>query len=97
MQKIFDFLYRLWLSFVDFVNDFFLFIVDALLGLAVAVIGGLGAMFQALDVTQYITALPPEVLNIISLIGFGEAMGIIATAGAIRITLQLIPFVRLGS
>ena len=41
--------------------------------------------------------LPAELINILGLLGFAEAMGIIATAITIRIGLQLIPFTRLGS
>lgn len=41
--------------------------------------------------------LPAEMINILMLLGFGEAMGIIGAALLIRMGLQLIPFVRLGS
>jgi len=41
--------------------------------------------------------LPAEILNILMLLGFGEAMVIIGSALLIRFGLQLIPFVRLGS
>lgn len=41
--------------------------------------------------------LPPELVNVLGLVGFGQAMGIIGTALVIRFVLQLIPFVRLGS
>ena len=41
--------------------------------------------------------LPAEVLNIMGLIGVGTAITIITTAIVIRLVLQLIPFVRLGS
>lgn len=43
------------------------------------------------------SAVPADVLNIMGLIGFGYAMGIIVTAIGIRLVLQLIPFTRLGS
>lgn len=42
-------------------------------------------------------ALPAEILNILGLVGVGEAAGIIVTAIGIRLVLQLIPFTRLGS
>lgn len=42
-------------------------------------------------------ALPGEVLNILALLGVGTAIGIISAAIGIRLVLQLIPFVRLGS
>ena len=43
------------------------------------------------------SGLPSEILNMLGLIGFGQAMGIIGAAIAVRLVLQLIPFVRLGS
>ena len=42
-------------------------------------------------------SLPAELLNILGLLGVGTAISIIASAIAIRLVLQLIPFVRLGS
>lgn len=41
--------------------------------------------------------LPAEIINILGLIGVGEASAIIVTAIGIRLILQLIPFTRLGS
>lgn len=41
--------------------------------------------------------LPAEMVNILGLLGFAEAMGIIGTALTIRILMQLVPFTRLGS
>lgn len=96
-EGIKEFFLRLWLSFIDFMEDFFLWLFDITLDLVVIIFTAFGHLFQALDVTQYISAIPPDVANIISLIGLGEAMGIILTAGTIRIVMQLIPFVRLGS
>lgn len=42
-------------------------------------------------------SLPAEVLNILALLGVGTAISIISAAIVIRLLLQLIPFVRLGS
>lgn len=42
-------------------------------------------------------SLPSEVMNVLGLLGAGEAVGIIVTAIGIRLALQLIPFTRLGS
>lgn len=41
--------------------------------------------------------LPGEIMNVLALLGVGTAITIILTAIAIRLGLQLIPFVRLGS
>lgn len=43
------------------------------------------------------SSLPSQVLNVIGLIGLGDCFAIIAAAIGIRLVLQLIPFVRLGS
>ncbi|NJD23895.1 MAG: DUF2523 domain-containing protein [Betaproteobacteria bacterium] len=43
------------------------------------------------------SSLPAEMLNILGLIGFGQCMAVIGAAILIRLGLQLIPFVRLGS
>lgn len=41
--------------------------------------------------------LPANIMNILSLLHVGQAIGIITAAILIRLALQLIPFVRLGS
>jgi hypothetical protein len=97
MQGIIDFFYSLWLSFVDWGEDMLLRALDVFMSVGIIILDGVAYLFQAIDVTQYISALPPNVVNVLQLCGFGEAMGVIITAGTIRLTLQLIPFVRLGS
>ena len=42
-------------------------------------------------------ALPAEIMNVLSLLGIGTITSIIVAAITIRMVLQLIPFVRLGS
>lgn len=62
-----------------------------------------GTAIEALDLsglTQYTSAwagLPAELMNVLGLIGLAEGLGIIAAAALIRLTMQVIPFVRLGS
>lgn len=41
--------------------------------------------------------LPAEIVNVLGLLGVGEASVIIITAIGVRLVLQLIPFTRLGS
>ena len=41
--------------------------------------------------------LPAELLNILGLLGVGQAAAVIVAAIGIRLVLQLIPFTRLGS
>jgi hypothetical protein len=79
----------------DFVKDAFSWFFEQLLSLAVSA-------FQAIDVsavsglTSY-GSIPGEVMNILGLLGLGQAISIISAAIVIRLGLQLIPFVRLGS
>lgn len=43
------------------------------------------------------SGLPPQTIEVIQAIGLSTAVGIVITAIGIRLLLQLIPFVRLGS
>ncbi|MNR09819.1 hypothetical protein D3C85_1260400 [compost metagenome] len=58
---------------------------------------------QAVDLTPVTSSLqswgtlPGEILNILGLLGVGQAAAIIVAAIGIRLVLQLIPFTRLGS
>lgn len=79
----------------DFVIDAVCFVLDKVLQVAVDMIAALDV--SKLQLSSAWGSLPAEVSNIIGLIGLGECMGIIAAAILIRLTLQLIPFTRLGS
>ena len=91
---------KLWLAiFVaawDLLRDALTWPVEQLFDLA-------NAAMSALDLSGLTQAaqswgtLPGEVINILGLLGVGEAAAIIAAAIGIRLVLQLIPFVRLGS
>ena len=54
-------------------------------------LGGLSGSLQGWG------SVPADVMNILGLLGVGQALGIIGAAIGIRFALQLIPFVRLGS
>ena len=96
-KAITDFFKIMLLTALDMLKDLFFFIFDALMTLMVALLSGLGSLFSALNFTNVLDGMPSEVLNIIGLIGLGQCMAFIVTALIIRITLQLIPFTRLGS
>lgn len=78
------------------VTDVVCWALDGILGVAVS-------MAYAVDVSGFAGslnawgALPGEVLNVLGLLGAGEAIAIILSAIGIRLVLQLIPFTRLGS
>jgi hypothetical protein len=99
------FLIPLWLlnlilvifnSVLVMLKDLFYWLVEALMYLALSAL----ASFDLSAITPYLqsfNSLNSEILNVLGLIGFGECMVIISTALLIRLALQLIPFVRLGS
>jgi len=89
VQKVFS---SLWLM----LKDFFIFIIDQLLSLSETILGSVDLS----DITQHFgifQQIPESLLNILGLVGFAQCMVIIGAAIIVRILLQLIPFVRLGS
>lgn len=80
----------------DMLSDLICWGFDGLLGIAVTAINavdlsGLNGAFGAWS------QLPPEMLNVMGLMGLGAASAIVVAALGIRLLLQLIPFTRLGS
>ena len=76
-------------------KDFFLYCLDSLLSLVTGLLSGLDSLFNALDVTQYISMIPDQTMNVMQLVGISTCSSMITTAILIRLTLKLIPFVRL--
>lgn len=106
-QDFVDFLYSLFIALFqklesvvftifDMLKDFFFWLVDTLLTFAISLLNAI-SFPVTWNPSQYISALPPEVKNMLGLIGLQEAFSIIVSAILIRLALQLIPFVRLGS
>lgn len=87
----------LLLTLLDLLKDAMYFLLEMLLEVVQAILNGMGSLFDAINFAQYISAIPPDVSNIMGLIGLGQAMTMIVAAISIRVVLQLIPFVRLGS
>ncbi len=92
-----DFLWSLALSFAVLISDVLLAILDGLMTACIAVLDSFTYVFESMDVMQYIQQLPPVVLQVMSLCGINYAMTVLMSALLIRLMLQLIPFVRLGS
>lgn len=83
-------------SFWDILRDIPAWILEQLMGIISSSMGAIDvSSMQSLG--SWWSAVPADVLNIMGLIGFGYAMGIIVSAIGIRLVLQLIPFTRLGS
>jgi hypothetical protein len=80
----------------DFIRDAFAWVFEEVCKVAIAAVGAIDVSGLS-GAAGWWGSVPAEVLNIAGLVGIGEALGIIFAAILIRITLQLIPFVRLGS
>lgn len=80
----------------DLLSDLACWVFDGLLGIVVTAMA-------AIDLSELNGAfgawsqLPPELLNVMGLLGVGAASAIIVAAIGVRLLLQLIPFTRLGS
>lgn len=78
-------------------KDAMLFIFEQMLILITFILDGMAALFSGLDITSYMSGIPSGTAWVLSQIGIGQALSMIIAAITIRFTLQLIPFVRLGS
>ena len=94
---ILDMLKTLAYTLLTMIKDALMFIFEQILLLMTFLLDAMGDLFSALDITQYLSGIPPEVAWVMQQIGLGQALAMIITAITIRITLQLIPFTRLGS
>lgn len=82
------------LSFL--LKDAFTWVFESVIGVAVSGVSSIDVS----SITPYVSGagnLPVQILNVLSLLGVAQAVSIITAALLIRMTLQLIPFVRLGS
>lgn len=97
VQAILDFFYALFLSLVDLLKDLLFFVLETLFTIVIALVSLVGNGFESLNPLQYFSAIPDETKAFMAMAGFNECMSILVGAISIRIILQLIPFVRLGS
>ena len=79
----------------DMVKDAFAWLVEQILDVVISAISAIDV--SGLESVQGWGELPSEILNVLGLLGIGAASGVIVAAIGIRLVLQLIPFVRLGS
>jgi len=86
-----------FVSLWDMVKDAFSWLFDQVLSVAVAAVGAIDVSALSGAATGGWSSLSSELLNILILLGVGTAIKIVASAIAVRMALQLIPFVRLGS
>lgn len=78
-------------------TDLGAWVFDQLLTVVETVLDSFTIDFSIFNPAQYISGLPPELVNIMGLCRIGESLGIIAAAVGIKVLLQLVPFTRLGS
>lgn len=81
---------------LDMLKDLFYFIFETVMDVGIELLNGIGLLLN-FDPQTYFSAIPANVANILGLIGLGECLAIISSAIVVRIMLQMIPFVRLGS
>lgn len=79
----------------NILTDLFCWVLEQLLKVVTAAVGVID--FAGMTTYAQGSTLPGELLNILGLLGVGTCIAIISSAIAIRLGLQLIPFVRLGS
>ncbi|MDO6499244.1 DUF2523 family protein [Photobacterium sanguinicancri] len=87
----------LLLSVFDMLSDFVCLVFEVIFNAVVGLVQAMGDVFGSFSLLQYLSMLPDGMLNVMALVGANEASAIIVSAVFIRVTLQLIPFVRLGS
>lgn len=85
------------LTLWDMFTDLLLMVVDLFMSVGLYALEGMSQTLELVNITNYINGMPTEVLGIVNAIGLGEAIGMIMAAGTVRLLMQLIPFVRLGS
>ena len=83
----------LWAMF----GDLLCLLLEKILDMVTYILSGFEFDLSMFNLQSYFSALPPEVTNMIGLIGLSQALAIIITAIGIKIALQLVPFTRLGS
>lgn len=79
----------------DIFRDIFAWVFEQGLTVASSAIGSLN--LSGINANLNYGSIPANVMLVMSCIGLGQALAIISAALVIRFTLQLIPFVRLGS
>lgn len=96
-NKLLEFLYRLILSLVEMIKDVLLWFVDGMFSVVDNLLSYAFSFFQPMDISQYLTVIPPQVSWVLSAIGVPQGLTIILASLLTRLLLQLIPFTRLGS
>ena len=92
---LYDLVIEVIYAFLDMLGDLASWLFEGMLDIAMSALSQLD-----LSGLQGVAAwgdLPSEIINVLGLLGVGEAGAIIVSAIGIRLLLQLVPFTRLGS
>ncbi|AOE85622.1 DUF2523 family protein [Pseudomonas sp. TCU-HL1] len=87
VKRVFD---DLW----NIVTDLACWVLESVLGLASSALSTIDVPFNP---QTYYGMLPPDVVNMLGVIGLTQALTMIVAALVVRFLLQTIPFVRWGS
>ena len=90
-----DLFLAIFVSLWDIIKDAFSWCFEQIMEVAVDAVSAIET--GDIDAAGGWGSLPAELLNILGLLGVGQATSIIVAAIGVRLVLQLIPFTRLGS
>ncbi|ELE6596797.1 DUF2523 family protein [Vibrio parahaemolyticus] len=96
-NKLLVFLYQLLVSFFNMLKDLFFWAVEQVMEMVNMLLSGVFALLAPVDMSQYMTSIPPTVSWVMAAVGLPQCLSIILSAITVRLMLQLIPFTRLGS
>ncbi|HHX8271969.1 TPA: DUF2523 family protein [Vibrio diabolicus] len=96
-NKLLVFLYQLLVSLFNMLKDLFFWAVEQVMEMVNMLLSGVFALFAPVDMSQYMTSIPPTVSWVMAAVGLPQCLSITLAAITVRLMLQLIPFTRLGS
>ncbi|EKL9831859.1 DUF2523 domain-containing protein [Vibrio alginolyticus] len=96
-NKLLVFLYQLLVSLFNMLKDLFFWAVEQVMEMVNMLLSGVFALFAPVDMSQYMTSIPPTVSWVMAAVGLPQCLSIILAAITVRLMLQLIPFTRLGA
>jgi hypothetical protein len=95
-NRILAFLYSLVLTIIDAISDIFAYLFDSMLKAVDLIISAVMTSLSAIPIPDTVP-LPSGVAWVASQLGVPQMIVMITACLVIRVGLQLIPFVRLGS
>lgn len=85
------------LTLFSLVGDLFVYLVSTLLESVLVIVQAMFGGFDTSVIVNAMNAIPPQVFDLAYRVGLKEVSVIVTGALTIKFTLQLIPFVRIGS